>query len=270
MKYASLLGLLQLLCFSSALANAQLATVQVSFYSESLTFQYNPDFLLDLPAQPQEKDMVAFFKSLEQTAYRQLLDGLLQKKQDLALNDWLFFDLMKQTVVAIRQDKNSAETELSCWFLLTKAGYDTRLTYLKDRQFVYVYTKDDIFEVPMISEKGKNYANLSSIQRGEKSNEALYMLNFIPNPKGKPFTFYLNKLPQLASDIEQKRFSFTYKDKAYELDIAVDRTAAQIMRQYPFIDEEQYLQVPFSNAVAKSLLPKMEKWVEGLSKKRNA
>jgi hypothetical protein len=188
------------------------------------------------------------------------------RKQQFRLNDWLYYDLMKRTVSAMIGSKKDSNVELTCWFLLTKSGFDTRLTYLKDQQFVYVYTEDEIFEVPMITEEGRNFANLTSIPAKSNSRQALYMLNFTPNPGGQSFGFYLQELPLIKSEIEQKHFSFHYNGKDYEMEVDVDNTSADIMSAYPFIEEQQYLQIPLSRSIAGSLLPKLKSWVNGLSK----
>ncbi|MEZ4991390.1 MAG: hypothetical protein R2824_13295 [Saprospiraceae bacterium] len=266
MKIAGWLCLLFLVFHKTALSHPQLSSVQVKFFSEQLSISYNTDILLDLARYPQEREMVAFFKTLEHTDYTTLLSDLLQKQEQFQLNDWLFYDLMKRSVRSIIGNDHAAKVELTCWFLLSKAGFDTRLTYLNGQQFVYVYTRDELFEVPMITENGRNYANLTGIEQKKKTNEALYMLNFVPNENGKAFGFYLQKLPHLKPDIEKKKFSFRYKDHLYEALLDVDKNAADIMQQYPFIDEKQYLQVPFSDALAGSLLPQLQKWVAGLSK----
>lgn len=262
-------GWLSLFCFmfqQTALSHAQLSSVQVSFFSEQLSVAYHTDMLIDLARYPQEREMVAYYKALERSSYTTLLADLQQKQKQYELNDWLFFDLMKRSVRTIVGEDHKAKVELTCWFLLSKAGFDTRLTYLKGQQFVYVYTRDELFEVPMITENGKNYANLTSIQDKKKTNEALYMLNFVPNKSAKAFGFYLRQLPHLKPEIERKKFAFHYSDKLYEAEIEIDKNAADIMQQYPFIDEKQYLQVPFSEVTARSLLPQLEKWVEGLTK----
>ncbi|MCB0374791.1 MAG: hypothetical protein KDD04_02620 [Sinomicrobium sp.] len=266
MKYAGLLTLFLFLCIDTLTATPQVSSVQVHFFSEELSIQYDRNILVELARPTQENDMVKFYKTLEQRNYKPLLDDLLEKKRQLELNDWLFYELMKRAVNNIVGKGSSARVELTCWFLLSKAGFDTRLTYLKEQQFVYVYTTDEVFEVPMIREQGRDYANLTSIRSKGKSNEALYMVNFAPNPNGKAFGFYLPYLPLLKTEPEKKHFTFPYRDKVYELDVEVDKTSAEIMEYYPFIEEQQYLQVPLSRTLAKSLLPQLQNWVTGLTK----
>lgn len=267
MKYAGLPGFFLLFLLSSATAFPQLASVQVSFFSEEFSLQYSKNMLVPLPKVPKEQDMVAFYQAMERTDYQVFLQELEQKKERLQLNDWLFFDLMKSSLQKIIGPDKPANIELSGWFLLSKAGFDTRLTYLKDKQFVYVYTDDEVFEVPMITEKGRNYANLTSISYSRKSNEALYMLNFVPNAKGRSFGFYLDQLPLLKTNVMSKHFSFDYNGQTYELDIDVDQTTGEVMKTYPFIEEQQYLQIPLSSTVSGSLLPRLKNWMTGLSKR---
>lgn len=265
MKYAGFLSLFLLLFIHSAKADPQMGNVQVNFFSEELSIAYPKNMLVPLPSLLKEQDMVAFYQALERTDYQALLDVLLAKKEQFLLNDWLYYDLMKRTVSAMIGTGKTSNIELTCWFLLSKSGFDTRLTYLKNQQFVYVYTEDEIFEVPMITEKGRNYANLTSIPQNRNNKGALYMLNFVPNSGGQSFGFYLKELPHLKSDIERKHFSFEYKGEAYEIDVDVDKTSAEIMRSYPFFEEQQYLQIPLSRSIAGSLLPKLKKWVSELS-----
>lgn len=266
MKYAGFLSLFLLLYTHSVKADDQMGNVQVNFFSEELSIDYPKNMLVPLPGQLKEQDMVAFYQAMERTDYQILLDALLTKKEQFRLNDWLYYDLMKRTVDAMIGNGKTSNIELTCWFLLSKSGFDTRLTYLKNQQFVYVYTEDEIFEVPMITEKGRNYANLTSIPQSRNSKGALYMLNFVPNSGGNSFGFYLQELPHLKSDIERKNFSFAYNGETYEMEVDVDKTSAAIMRTYPFFEEQQYLQIPLSRSVAGSLMPKLKKWVSDLSK----
>lgn len=268
MRYGGRLTCLLLFALASAKADPGLGDVSIDFYSEELSIAYPKDLLVPLPRTLQEKDMISFYRALEQTGFQILLDDLAAKKARLQLNDWLYFDLMKRSVTAIIGSSKPANVELTCWFLLSKAGFDTRLTYLKDQQFVYVYTEDEVFEVPIISEKGRHYANLTSIANanGRNTNQALYLLNFTPNPKGRAFGFYLQQLPKLKTDLVYKHFSFQYKGQVYEMDLNVDKNTAAVMNAYPFIEEQQYLKIPLSATVADSLLPKFRNWANGLSK----
>ena len=239
----------------------------IPFYSEQLFVTFNPDLLQPSLSSLKEKGMVEYYHQLLKTDFSPLINDLQRKKKFLDLNDWLYYELLKKTVEVILKDKSLQEQELCQWFLLTQSGFDTRLTYLESSLFLYVYTNDEIFEVPMIKDKERTYANLTSIHAGTKSQPALYLLNFTPAPNGVPFSFNLDKLPTLQPTPLTKSFVFSLDQKEYKISIQMDRTVADLMHTYPFIAERQYLQVPLSSTLSNSLLPQLEKLIEGKTTK---
>lgn len=242
-----------------------LQTVTLSFYSKPLTISYAADLLKPTLAKMEDKQMVLYFNQLKKTNYKALLDDLQHKKTQLGLNDWLYYDLMHQSVQLIFANKTKSEQTLLSWFLLSQAGFDTRLTYLDDQAFVYVYTQDEVFEVPMIEDNGRIFVNISSIHLGIKSQPALYLLNYAPNSNGKPFRFYLNQLPLLEQQISKKSLSFQYGKETIRLDLELDQNIVKLMETYPFISEREYLEVPLSNTVSNSLFPQLKNLIKDKS-----
>ncbi len=241
------------------------AEVSFSFYSENIRLQYNDDIYVHEPLRVKEKAMVTYYRELLKTDFQLLLAQLEEQRTKLRLNDWLFYELMRSSMDAIFPDASELRKDLTCWFLLSESGYDTRLTFLNNKTYLYVYTEDELFEVPMIEENGRIYVNITSIQSRTKSQKALYLLEFIPRPKGKPFGFYLKNLPQLSPKLIEKQYSFKYKDQTYDLELQVDQTIKEIMANYPFFAEREYLEVPLSSTLNSSIIPQFKKLLEGKS-----
>ena len=262
-----LLFLLGFCGWGSFVQGSSLQKVTVSFYSENLSVIYNPDLLQPQMSRMEEKQMVDYYFKLKKTHYQILLQDLEQKKEQLQLNDWLYYELMKKTVQQIFARKSPQEVELCCWFLLSQAGFDTRLTYLDQDVFIYVFSEDEVFEVPMIEDEGRSFINLTSIHYGMKSQPALYLLNFKANANGKAFSFYLDQLPKLSARPRNKALRFNYLGEHHILEVQVDLTIAKLMESYPFISEQQYLEVPLSSTVAQSLLPQLKLLLNGKSAK---
>ncbi len=242
-------------------------TVKVSFYSEQITLSYATDMLNTASVRIQEEDMLSFYRRLEKSNYQILLHDLNENKVNHQLNDWLYFELMQATLDEMLGSQSTAIKELMSWFLLSKAGFDSRLTYFKDQVFVYAYTEDAIFEVPLIEDKGRHFVNLSSIEKKKKSRQALYMLNFTPNPKGRSFSFYLRQLPVLRIQPDLQHYAFQYHNQKYELTVNTDRTIKDIMQTYPIISETEYMEVPLSSTLSSSLLPQLEIFLQGKTEK---
>ncbi len=254
MKKNSWLVLLSL-CFAMQVF-ATKTEINLVFYAENLSIKYNTDLLAISCSHIDEKSIVRFYRFLETKDYQTLLSDLLQKKQQLQLNDWLFYQLMRQSIAEIFYKKSRAEQELLAWFLLSQAGFDTRLTYLAQRVHVYVYSTDEIFEVPMIEDKNRTYVNLSnSPPNTPGKQEALYLLNFLAQPTGKAFSFYLKTLPKLTTNNSETSLQFIYGNTPIRMDIAYDKTVIAVMEHYPLIAEEEYLNIPMSETLKNSLLP---------------
>ncbi|MFN7117276.1 MAG: hypothetical protein ACK4TA_10790, partial [Saprospiraceae bacterium] len=200
-----------------AFNGAPQSPISLAFYSEQISIDFSTDILNAQCTKVDEKSILNFYRQLEKSDYRTLLTNLQQQQKHLNLNDWLFFQLMRNSVQEIFRQKSSLEQELACWFFLSQAGFDTRLTYLDQRVFVYVYSKDEIFEVPMIEEKGRTYVNLTSLQTGKKP-ATLYLLEFAPHPNGKAFSFSLSKFPKFQPQAATRQVSFTYKGTVQQLD----------------------------------------------------
>lgn len=240
-------------------------SINLSFYSEVIDVDYHINMLIESKVRAEERSMVQYFRNMESTDYQLLLNNLQAVQDEFQLNDWLTYELMTKAVDKIYTNHSSLQKTLTCWFLLSKAGFDTRLTYLNQKAFLYVHTKDELFEVPMIEEKGEIFVNLSSIHKQKKQQAALYMLNFIANESGRPFSFSLTKLPQLTAKINTTNLEFINGDIRHNLQVKTDETIAELMHAYPFFAEEKYLEVPLSPTVAQSLLPQLRHKIKGLS-----
>ncbi len=240
-----------------------LETLSISFYSEKIQLDYDPDFIIQQKAAVDEYHIVNYYKALKQTHYQPLLSQLKKHKADYQLNDWLYFELLQKSVSELFRSHGALQRNLVNWFLLAESGFDVRLTYLQQEIYLYIYTEEELYEVPLIEDGGRTFASLSGLLGEQAEGQALYLLNFVPNPKGKSFSFYLTQLPKLHPEIEEKIFQINFEDTTYQLKINSDRTIIKLMQNYPLIKEEEYLKTPFSQAVAQSLLPQLQDIIRG-------
>lgn len=244
------------------------ASTSIEFYSEHISIEYDLSIVSDQPVRCNEKSITDFYKNLETTQYQVLLKGLNQYKTELQLNDWLYYELMNKVLDRVLDQQSSLQQTLTTWFLLSKSGYDTRLTYLQEEAFVYVHTVDNLFEVPMIEEWGRFYTNLSAFKKAERHYASeVFMLDFLANKNGHPFSFYMPSLPKLSSNLREKVFRFKWKDHQYRVDAHVDLTIIELMKNYPIIDEAQYLEIPLSRSLGQSIMPQLQTIIEDRSHK---
>ena len=160
-------------CFAFATANAEIQSIQLKFYSNDIQVDYNTDLIFGASIVPNKYNRLTgksqieeFYSKLEKRNYEALLTSLQNHREYLQLNDWLFYELIVVATQEIFKNYSKNHQTLVDWFFLAKSGFDARITYLDNTLFLNVYTKDQLFEVPIIREGNRSYANLSSIHSG--------------------------------------------------------------------------------------------------------
>ncbi len=247
-----------ILCHIATLFAAK-TSIQIIFYTEKLTIAYDTELLNAVCSTVDEKNMSGFYRQLERKDYRILLNDLLQKKEQLQLNDWLFYQLLQQSIAEIFQKKSRLERDLLVWFFLSQSGFDTRLAYLQQRAHLYVHTTDEVFEMSMIQDGERAYVNLTNSMAAQPNKQQpLYLLLFVAKPQGKAFSFQLASLPKLASVPQRQKLQFNYRRQSIALEITYDKTPVDIMAEYPLIAEQAYLEIPMSETLSTSLIPQLQ------------
>lgn len=237
--------------------------ILIPFYSEQVRIHYRSDLLKVGKPEMTEQGLRAYFRDMSQTGYGTIIRSLQQARKAFRLNDWLYYQLIKQVLRQIYGQHDPLERTLAAWFLLSQSGFDTRLTYLEAEAYLYAYTEDEVFEAPIIKDKGRSYINLTRVQAGRAHQKALYLLGFAPNPTGHAFSFYLPELPRLKPDLQEHTVRFFYEKEWHAIKVEVDENIAAFMEGYPIIAEEKYLEVPVSRSLAKSLFPPLRQMLRG-------
>ena len=252
----------------------KLTSGSFSFYSETIHLDYNTDVFLPNKISIQDKSIIDYYKLLEYSDYEVLVKNIHQLSRKLQLNDWLSYELLQSAVTNLSPAIPQLNQSLIVWFLASRMGWNTRLTYTNNKVYIYIQSNDEVFEVPMIEDDGKTFINVTHISENNRKRvqqSAIYLLNFKPNPQGRPFQFILDKLPTLRPVTAEKEIQFNYGEKAYKITIDIDENAKSILNNYPLIAEKNYLRVGFSPTLRKSLVTQLKKLLadktepEGLS-----
>ena len=254
-----------LLVFSLSLCLHPLTAkeINVRFYSESIDISYSQDLETNFSPIADQLSIINYYRLLERKDFQLLLDNLAAHRSRLELNDWLYYELLYLAVDQILKKASPIKKELTCWFLLSKEDFDTRIAYVKNQVFLYVYTKDALYEVPMIKEGQKTFVNLTSIYKKRVNTNELNLLNFSDGFGTRAFGFYLEQFPNLKPVKKNRQIKFYYDKVTYTMKVKIDHTIIAIMERYPMIEEQRYMEVPLSSTIENSLLPKLEHMIKG-------
>ncbi|MEM9928464.1 MAG: hypothetical protein AAF840_01470 [Bacteroidota bacterium] len=240
---------------------------ELPFYAQDIRVVYDPAMVINDPGPLTNTSIRNAYRQVLRKPHRVLLNSLLEAKQRYELNDFLFYKLARTSLKVVYSNADRNAREITLFRMLIDAGFDARLTFRGNEVFVNVYTKEDLFEVPIIDAGGRPYANLSCLDGGCNGRQRLYIFDEQPNPHGRSFGFQLRKWPALGVQPTVKAMRFNYHGVQRSMEVTFDQTMIDIMRDYPFIHEYCYLETPLSPTLRKSLLPQLRRYLEPLDER---
>ncbi|MFK8057213.1 MAG: hypothetical protein AB8F78_13905 [Saprospiraceae bacterium] len=241
---------------------------ELSFYGEEVELTYPAELFANGNLQVTGDGIDLYLLSASSRDWDQLHSQLDAYRVKWELNDWLYFKLVHQTLDEIAGFVSTSEQRVLEHHLLSLAGYDTRLCYdqRKGDIFIYVYTDEAMFEVPIIEDENRKYVNLSAALLPRKHHSrSLNMHPRRPNPAGEAFSFSLIDLPNLTPQLVERPYFFTYQGEAQTIRTSSDRTIIQWMEDYPFFEEGLYMEIPMSDAAGDQLYGQLRTLLEGKS-----
>jgi hypothetical protein len=261
-----------LILFLLSFFQAKAATVELDFYSQKISLDYNlgmlnkGDVRLGYTDASGKLQIQGYFERQRFSgAYLTLLNELRRVKREYQLNDWLFYQLTMQAIEKIGVSKTKRHRVFMRWFILNMAGFDCRMTYADNRTYVNIYTEDKLFFFPRIQEDGKTFANISKGEYSGENLEEVYLVKYVPNPGGRAFKFGMQKLPNFPAKPIKKTITFqTNKDK-YTVNMAYDATLIELIKSHPVMATKEYFKVPISETMKSTLLPSLKEIIDGKS-----
>lgn len=242
--------------------------VSIDFYSETFVFHHETPFDSPIQIRFYDRFFKVCYREMESTSYRPFVDQMLQIKSTYNLNGWLYFKLMNETIQKLYPNYSDNIHTLYTWFYLSKSGFDVRLTHKHRRLYIQGFTMDELYEIPYFQLGKRKFVNLTAIitKRFPRSME-FYLVEFIPNERGKPMTFDLANFPTLSPQIISRQINFKWRNKDLQLNLKLDKTIIDLMKTYPMFDERYYLETPLSKTLYNSLIPQLKNIIKGKTTK---
>ena len=256
---------LVLCCLSGFPAKANLSSLHFPFYAIEVQVSYTDELRNWRPPSSSNLIFVRPFENLKQYRAHTLLDGITRVRNAYALNDWLSLKLIQATARAVLPHHSPAEQEILTAFLLRESGWDVILAASGQSTETYIYSDDQIAEVPFLDENGRTYYHLTQAgAMGPDSSTVCIVEPALPLAT-RPFSMSLEKLPQLPEQCETRRVSFFHAGAIHHLALDIDRAIIEWLHDYPVVDNHHYLSAPPSVALQSSLLPTLRQLIRGKS-----
>ncbi len=242
------------------------------FYSGTFNFELDPGSEIDFLEPLSETAVQNFYQKLNQSKYQSVLAALIEYKEKYQLNDWIYYQLIRKTAQQISpKAENYHRYTLYKWFLLSKSGYDSKISIGDNLIIFYVRNDENINDIPFFKVEGYKYMCLNYHDYGkiDFEKDKVYPVNVnIPEAKNS-FSYKVTRMPDFKPEsYNEKEIEFSYRSKPYHFQVKLNPEVENIFKNYPGVDFESYFNIPLSHETYHSLIPIMRKNISGMNQKK--
>lgn len=230
--------------------------LNVSFYNSDYLIEYDSSMYFDYKYIAWDHFFKDYYKKMDRAKHQVILSNLLQLKEELNLNDWYYYKLIRATAKAFYKGKKERNATFLTWFLLNKSNFNARISFYRRKVFVDVYTKQDLVNVPRQALQNQDYfVDLSSYFNHYNYDKlSFYQVLFYPTYDGDNFDFSLDKVPTFFNKTKTlKEINYIVDDKAINFDIEFSKSYVKDLKSYPEINYHLLSEMAISDALANSL-----------------
>lgn len=246
--------------------------IHFDFYGDTIALELDQSFHVSFNDRVSDLAVKAFNDKISVSHYQPVIRALLSYKQELKLDDWLYYQLVRKTAQQVSpKAENYIRYTLYKWFLLTRSGYDALLTVSGDSILFYVQSNENIYNIPYSIKDGKQYVCLNYHDYGgfiDFSKRQFREVEITVPGAHTAFSYKVSRLPHFRpGNYLEKDIRFNYNQHDYYYKVKINPEIKTIFANYPVVDYESYFNIPLSAETYQSLIPLLKKSVKGLSVK---
>jgi hypothetical protein len=255
---------------SSDDVRAQRYVQQVAFdcFGDSMTHRFTQPVFIDTSSPVSQEEIEAYCRQIPEASFAGLVNELKKFKEGHKLDDWLYYQLIRR--IADQLAPKSANYHLYTiykWYLLKASGFDAILAYADGTLLFYVHCEENIYNIPIRRETGKNYVCLNYHDYGFKIDFEYKKFNTLRTTQGAnttAFSYRVSSLPNVRNKTVTKDLQFTYNEQDYHFRVKLNGSVSAYFKNYPVTDYEKHFNIPMSADAYQSLIPALKKQIKGL------
>lgn len=238
---------------------------EVDFFGTRIGFYYDPAFRQSLPYRLDEAALSDFWSDLSKTDYEPLLDQLSAQSASMRLDDWGYVVLTDRLARRIYPSGENRQA-LFTWFVLTKAGFSSRVAFNDRRVFLLLPSRQQLFDVSYFTFNGERYYAVS-FDGGENRPGNVYTYDgHYPGAEKKLDMVIRTKAPG-GPHTQKRSLSFEYAGRQYAIDAKYEKSRIDFLNTYPQLDLALYFESEVGEAAESPLLQQLAKELEGMEER---
>lgn len=235
----------------------------VNFFGNKLIFSTDPKFHQQFIGKINSKSISSRWADLSKTKYEETVRQLSQYKTPLQLNDWGYALLVNSLSQKI-YPKSKDEQNLFTWFMLLKSGYKARIAYNTAGVYILFPTNQKVYGAPYFTFNGSRYYSLGFDGSPQKISGVLTYDGDYPNTDSL-FDMQLNKPLNTTSNANNRKLSFSFNRKVYNINVGLDKNVVDFFKTYPQLDIDLYFNSEVNNKIGTQLLTQLRPIINGKS-----
>lgn len=225
--------------------------MRISYLGSQHTFYYDPKLQATLKRRIDAKAVSGFWSALSLADYDDLIEQINKKSKQLQLNDWAHALLVNEISASLYPKSHNGQS-LFTWFVLAKAGYQSRIAYNDRKVFLLVPSQQALYAVPYFTFDQVRYYAISFDGESQKLGQVYTYDGNYPDAV-KALNMRLNEEILISGKATHRNLNFNFEGKQYEIKVAYDNARVQFMNTYPQLDLEWYFKGRVSSVASIAL-----------------
>lgn len=249
--------------FEPNVKKARVQTRNLTYFDIPIRYKYYAAYQTRLDRPVGRKEISDFWKHLSTKDYPSFLKQIRQVKSQLSLNDYGYAQLLDDIADQI-YGRNTHESTLFTWFMLTQSGFGTRVAYNRENVYLLIKTNPGVFQTTYFTINGSKYYGLNFSESYSQLPKKLYTYegNY-PKSKEKELNLFFTELPQLPQKPQIRALEFTYGDSTYTFEVSVDEQIVNYFKIYPKANLDLYFTSRMEGETHSQLLDQLRPLIKG-------
>ncbi len=236
-------------------------TIDFDFYGERISIQYDKKISYNLN-KIDKTTISAYWDKISKSDFKKLITQIDKQSSNLNLNDWAKYQFINKLGFEIYNNQNLAN--LFTWFVLVKKNFDTKVGYSEDKIYLLSTVQHSLYQIAFFKLNGKKYYVLTPNGRVGKVGNIYTYAGDYPKAKQK-LSFEIKKDIKLYQNIEEKKLSFQYNNKTYNIDTQYSKELVDFYKSFPQSDYNIYFSTKNSLSLSNSLIKSLQPYIFGKS-----
>lgn len=211
-----------------------------------------------------EKSVARMWRKLSCTYYDNMVAECLQLRRDCNLCDWAYVKLT-ETMAVKHFGEGTNEAVVLQMYLLTQSGYQMRIGRVGEQLTLMMGSKEKIYRYKYFTLDGINYYILDP----SMANKSMYVFDH-GFPKEKALSLAMTQ-PKLSVNRSEQRVITSERYPELKVTVETNQNLINFYNDYPQCAKwDYYSKASMSNVLKATLLPALQKVIEGKSEQEAA